>query len=461
METTTRAFVDIAERTNFDALPASAIHSAKRSIVDSIGCALGAYGEAPIRALRAIAARMGSTESATIFGDRSRTSMEWAALVNGSMIRYLDFSDDHFGGSGDTGPHPSDNLGGILSAAQALGRNGKQAIEATVIAYEGCGQLTDLTAMIGGGWDYAVYHSVGTSLGVSKLMGLSSAQIANAISLAVVTNITLAETRFGQLSNWKSMAGPNGSRVGVSAAILAREGITGPPMPFEGRTGFIRQLDSPFEITEIGGDGATPYKIDRTFLKTLPLRYAMQLPVAIAFEVRNRVRVDEIENVRVFMEYRRFTTVRRADYPDPWDPQTRESADHSAPFLIGIALLDGAFTEATFTPERFRDPAVLEFLKKIELREDAEYTKAFPGTYRCRFEVTLGSGEVVTVYQENPRGHPDNPMSDGEIEEKFLRLATSVLPETGARQLLDQLWALEELEDLDEILSLMVVEPGA
>ena len=322
------------------------------------------------------------------------------------------------------------------------------------LAYEACGRLVDHVTLRVHGWDYPVLHCISTALGAGKVMGLSREQMANALGLAIVANICLRETRQGDISNWKGFAGPNGSRNGLFAALLAKQGITGPPKPFEGRAGFMKQLDSRFELGAFGG-GHTAFKVEGTFFKYLPVRYDMQLPVWVALEVRDRVKLADIESICVYLE--KYSVLERAHHPEPWNPMSRETADHSGPYLIGAALVDGGITARTFTPERYRDPAILGLIQKIRLQEDTRYTASLPRTFNCRFEVTLESGAVITVHQKNPKGHPANPMSDQELEAKFLKQVDSVLAKKQSRALLDALWKLEELDDFNKLFPLMQV----
>lgn len=441
----------------YEDLTPEAIRGVKRSVVDSIGCALGAFQAEPVAAVRRLASRVSAAAPATVIGTAVRTSPEWAAFANGAMIRYSDFSDDYFGGSGDTGPHPSDNIGGILAAAESTGADGKALVLGLAIAYEACGQMVDCTALRVRGWDHPLFHSIATALGAGKVLGLSRTQLGNALSLAVAPNVCLFQTRLGDISNWKGLAGPNGSRNGVFAALLASEGISGPPEPFEGRAGLMKQLDNWFELGQFGGAG-TPFKVEGTFFKYLPLRYEMQLPVWIAFELRGKVDRKDIEAISVYLEKR--CAVSRSENPAHWDPKSRETADHSGPYLIAAALVDGEITHRTFTPERYRDPAILALVQKISLKEDKAYTAVFPRTFECRFEVTLKSGNVITLHKANPKGHPGNPMSDDEIAQKFLKQAEDVLPGAQARALLGQLWELEKLRDIEALLALARVPPG-
>ena len=120
-------------------------------------------------------------------------------------------------------------------------------------------------------------------------------------------------------------------------------------------------------------------------------------------------------------------------------------------------MVDGEITARTFTPERYRDPAILALVQKIRLVGDKEYTAAYPRAFHCRLEVTLKSGEVLSVHKTNPKGHVANPMSDRELEEKFLEQAQGLLPRNQSRALLDRLWELDKLDDVGKLFALMLV----
>jgi len=457
MDRTAETFARYVSALQFEDLTPAAVHAAKRSLIDSIGCALGAFHAEPCIALRKLAARTSALKPATIIGTDIRSAPEYAALANSGMIRYLDFSDDYFGGTGNIGPHPSDNIGGVLAATQAAGTDGRALILGMAVAYEACGQFVDNIRTPGAKptWDYTVLHAIATSLGAGKVLGLSREQLRHALAIAAVSNVSVQQTRLGELSNWKGIAGPNGSRSGLFAAMLAQEGITGPDEPFDGKAGLLKHLQAQFELGALGGEGAA-FRIERTYYKFLPIRYSAQLMVAVALELRTKAKSADIASICVYVPKRYVST--REDFPEYWNPTTRETSDHSFPFLIGAALVDGKVDEETFSAERFRDPSILALIDKVSMAEDAEYSKAFPGQYDVRFDVTLKSGERLSVHQANPKGHPLNPMSDAEIEAKFLGLAeTTAVPRQQCRALLDALWALERQSDIGRLFSLMRV----
>ncbi len=453
-----RELTDFTTQVGHDDLTDNALWAAKRCLVDALGCALGAQGTPVVRALQSVASTASSSRPATLVGTDIATTPEMAAFVNGSAIRCLDFNDDYFGtdtsnAHGDTGPHPSDNVGGVLAAAQIARADGASTLLGAVVAYEVCGQLVDEVVLRGNGWDHPTFHSIATSAATACLLGLSPTQTADSIRLAVVPNICLYETRVGSISNWKGLAGPNGSRNGLFAGLLAEAGITGPEMAFEGVRGFMRQLKHQFSLGPFGGSGR-PFRVENTYFKHLPLRYEMQLPVQLALDLRKTLDPRAIAKMRVFMESK--SVVSRTDEPALWQPLSRETADHSGPYLIAAALVDGAIDESTFQAERFSDPGVLAVTDTIELIEDPAYTSSFPWKMACRFEVELTDGQTVTVEGENPKGHPQNPMSDAELTTKFLGQVEPHLGEERAQELLRTLWALEHQTSLDRLFDLMV-----
>jgi len=453
MDETSEALVGFTAGVQFDALPPSAVHAARRVLVDSVGCAVAAAGEPTIAGLRQFATSFpGST---SLLCAQVRTTPDLAAFVNGAMVRWKDFNDDYFGGSGDLGPHPSDNLGGILAAAELAGADGRGIVEGVIVAYEVVCQLIDQVQPLGRKrtWDYTVFHAAATALAAGRLLGLSRDQLSGALSLAVVPNLALNQTRNGELSQWKGLAGPFASRAGLFAALLAQAGIAGPPEPFAGRAGLAAHLANPFPIGPLAGHDH-PYKVESICVKSLPVRYTNQLPAQIALalhpQLRDELAAGAIESVVVYGLSRDVVT--REAFPHQWAPSSRETADHSLPYLVAAALVDGSITEQTFSLQRYTDPTLRELMLRIEFRDDPRYTAAFPGHQLGRLEVKLGSGQLVTLEQADPLGHPANPMTDDQLAAKFFRQTEGVLPEAAAQDLLGRLWTLEKQPSAGDLL---------
>src|SRR5690606_13566968 len=145
-----------------------------------------------------------------------------------------------------------------------------------------------------------------------------------------------------------------------------------------------------------------------------------------ALQLSREVRADEIEAVTIHTYW--FAWHEIGSEPEKWHPTTRESADHSLPFILAAVLMDGAFSDAIFSEARLADERVHALADKVAVKEDPEFTRRFPASIPCRLEVRLRSGETRKAEVEYPRGHYKNPMTDGEVEDKFRMLAGRFLP---------------------------------
>jgi 2-methylcitrate dehydratase len=191
-----------------------------------------------------------------------------------------------------------------------------------------------------------------------------------------------------------------------------------------------------------------------TSFKFFPSQIHTQGPIGLALELRSRVSTEEIAAIRI----RTYRSAVRSAATDPqkWDPQTRETADHSIPFLVATAFQDGAVTPASFAMERIQSPALRQLMSKMTIEEDVEFTQAFPDELNCWIEVSSASGQRFTAETAYPKGHQQNPLTDAELEGKFRHLAAAVLPESQCRAALAQLWSLEKAPNLRQLFDSLV-----
>lgn len=436
----------------FGDLPPGVVHEAKRRVIDSLGCALGARGAEPVKAARAVAHELGGAPAATILGSRDRSSPPLAAFVNGIMVRYLDYNDTYLSREP---AHPSDNIPAALAVAEGEGRSGADLIAAIVLAYELQCRLADAASIRTRGWDHVTYGAFSAAAAAAKLMGLDADRIRHALSLSAVAGAAMRQTRAGELSMWKGAAFANTARNAVFAALLARAGMTGPAPIFEGEFGFFRQVAGEFELGSLGGRGA-PFRVSDTLIKAWPAEYHAQPGIEAAFRLRERgVAVDEIEEM-VIHTFRAAVEIIARD-PEKWRPRTRETADHSLPYCVAVALMDGTVAPAQFLPERLADERVHALLARTRVVEDPRLTERYPEAVPTVVEVRLRSGETVAERVDYPRGHARNAMSDAEVEQKFRSLTAGLLSPVQQDDALARLWHLEEEEDLRGLLATVVV----
>jgi 2-methylcitrate dehydratase len=448
MDRTTETLARYVTSLRYADLGPRTVEEAKRHVIDSLGCAMGGSASEPAVVARRVAPPSGGGPSARLLGDGRASTPEAAAFANSVMIRFLDANDTYITrGSG----HPSDMLGALLAAAELAGASGKDFLLATAAGYEVFGALADQVPVRDRGWDQAVFVAPASAAGAGLLLGLSLQEMGDALAIAVSANVATRQTRAGELSMWKGCATAAAAKAGLFAAQLAKAGMTGPTEAFEGRHGLFEQVTGPFELGAFGG-ADRPFAIERTNFKFFAAEYHAQAPLAIALGLRDKVRADEIEALDVQTYATAHSEI--ASEPAKWDPRTRETADHSLPYMLAVALVDGRLTPASFEPARYLDPALRPLMNRIRVAEDPELTRRFPRELASRIEVTTRSGRRFTERADYPKGHAQNPMTDADIETKFRDLAEDVLGKVRAAGALETLWRLDEVSRMAAVVDL-------
>jgi len=439
-----------AEALRYEELPAEVVRQARRLIVDTLGCALGGYGSTPARIARELAATVTATEPASLLVSGQRSSPELAVFANGVAIRFLDFNDGYTS-SGESG-HPSDSIAAALTAAELKGRGGRDLITATVLAYEVFCRVCDAVDLKPH-FDHVTVGGMASTAAVARLLGLPRERIAAALNLDVASNIALYQTRIGHVSMWKGCAYANASRNAMFACRLAERGMSGPAPVFEGEGGYFKAVSRvPFALPAWGGPGHG-YKIMECSIKRFPLGQYSQTIAQAALEVRPRIASpDDIAEVRIAT----LTTAVRimANDPEKWEPETRETADHSMPYTAAVALVHGAVEQQHFEDPTLHDPSVRALTRRVKIEILEEADRRMPEAMLCRLTVVMKSGETHAAEVAYHRGHWRNPMSDGEVEDKFRGLAAGVLPQERTDRLLAALWKLETVADTRELMRL-------
>lgn len=439
MDQTTRQLAETVSALDLAALPAVAMHEAKRRVLDSIACAVGAFDDPFCGRIRDVAGRYGGASTARIWFTGRPSSVEMAGFANGTMVRYLDLSDTALGKAAG---HPSDMIPALVALAESRNASGTALLAGIVAAYELYVGLCDAVAFQKAAVDQSTAAALGTAGGAARILGLDPDQTGNALALALGANVNLYNVRTGALSDWKACAGPNAAREGVFAALLAAEGITGPTAIFEGTAGF-RDLVGPMELAL---DPARAPKIVATHLKAYPVCYHGQSAVDAATRLAGFARPEEIASVLV----ETYEVAQRAMGSDPsrWAPENRETADHSLPYTVAVALGSGRLTSADYGRERLADPALRDFMSRIEVRKSDEFTAAYPGEARSRITVTTQDGRSSTAETIQPKGHAQNPLSDAELMQKLDSLWPADLPAARKGVIAGHVWGLDQAPDV-------------
>ena len=446
---------DYACALRFEDLSPAVVHEVKRRVIDSFGCALGAWDEEPCVIARKVASEFSAKNGSTIIGTAHKAPPDWTAFANGCCIRYFDYNDTYLS---KEPAHPSDNISAALAVAESVGATGPELITAIALAYEVQCRFCDAASIRARGWDHVTYGTFSTALACARLMKLSPEKTRHATNIAGVAGAAMRQARVGELSHWKGVAFATAARHGVFSALLARAGMTGPGPIFEGQMGFEKQLG--VSLGNVGEKFAIPFPktgdgpaamILNTSIKYWPAEYHSQSAIEAALSLRRQI--DQLAEVKsVTIESHDAAVDIIGSEPEKWRPATRETADHSLPYITAIALIDGEITNKQFEPERFKDPEVWKFLENVKVERNAELSAIYPGAVANIVHVDLAGGRRLTKRVDYPLGHAKNPLNDSQVEGKFFALVEPSIGQKRAGRIVDLVWKLDEAKNVDELM---------
>ena len=269
---------------------------------------------------------------------------------------------------------------------------------------------------------------------------------------------------------WKACAFSNAARNGAFAAMLAQRGMTGPSPIFEGEKGFMKLVSGPFDLAPFAAEGGRApalgesqppqFRILDTYIKHYPVEYHAQTAVEATLALRNELieaegarAVDHVMDVEIGSYDVAIEIIGRD--PEKWQPATRETADHSFPYCVAVALLHGHVTLQSFGPKRLQDPAVRDLMKKIRVVQQPEFVGRYPKIMPTRVTVRTEAGKTCMSQVDVPVGHPANPMSDRDLEAKFRRLAAGRLNRSRIDRLIEFVWSLDRVQDIGTLMPLL------
>jgi 2-methylcitrate dehydratase len=443
-------------RAGFDELSEAARLQLKIRVLDALGCAIGALDGEPIRYLRTHVEEFGGARLCTLIGGR-RTAPDRAALFNSALVRYLDFNDSYLA-RGET-CHPSDNLGAVLAAAEYADVTGKELLTALAVAYQVQCRLSDEAPVRARGFDHTTQGAYAAAAGVAKALGLDAAQTMNAIAIAGTAFNALRVTRTGALSHWKGLAAPNTAFCATHAAFLARRGISGPAEVFEGNKGFMDTIAGQFTVDWAKEDLE---RVTGTILKKFNAEIHSQSAIEGALELQagHRFAAREVERIEVNIFDVAYHIIGGGEEGDKTVVHTKEEADHSLPYLVAVALLDGQVLPAQFAAERIGRNDVQTLLRKVTVRPDGELSRRFPAEHACRLTIMLADGRQLTREKHDYEGFHTRPTSWDTVAAKFEKLNAPFTTPTLRMRLVEATRGLEELP-ARELMKLLAQVRGA
>ncbi len=427
------------ERAKWEEISPAARDALKIRVLDSLGCALGALQGEPVRMIRQDIDEFGGNPLCTLIGG-GKTSPDRAALYNGALIRYLDFNDSYLA-PGET-CHPSDNIGAVLAASEYALASGRQFLTALAVAYQVQCRLCDEAPVRARGFDHTTQGAFASAAGVAKALGLSTAQVTNALGMSGTANNALRVTRTGELSHWKGLAYPDTAFNGLRAAFLAMRGVTGPREVFEGNKGWCETIAGDFEMDWTREDLE---RVLRTIIKKYNAEIHSQAALEGMIELMREKEFSggDIDRIRIDIFDVAHLIIGGGVEGDKTIVRTKEDADHSLHYMAAAAALDGQVMPAQYEPERIAKNDIQSLLRRVNVVGNPEYSRRFPDEHCCKITVTMKDGRFFTKEKTDYEGFHTRPMSWERVTEKFEGLAEDVIESQRRREIIDAVRRLD------------------
>src|SRR5436189_3317255 len=423
-EAITAAMARWAAGLGFGDLSAEAAYQAKRFLLDSLGCALGGYQQHDVKIALEVLNEIAGRGLATVIGTGKQIDPVSASLANGLMIRCMDYNDIYWK---QDPSHPSDIFPAALACCERARSGGKELIVALVLGHEF--EMRFCEAAFPGirerGWHHATLTAFVSPLVAGRALNLSWEQIQHAVGISASRHCTLGAVTAGKLTMMKNTVDHMATQSGVLAALMAEKGYTGPEHVVDGKEGLTHCFGPEWKLSLLTDGLGDSWRITQCGMKAFPTEALTHTPISAVLELvkSNDLKPDEVEKVQI------RSLARAADIlsdPSKYDAHTKETADHSLPYVIAAALAERQVTPVQFEMKKIMDPAIRAQLKKVEVVADPEIEKVFPALQRVVVNITTIEGRTFSRQLDYPKGDPRNPLTDAEVEEKFAALAEGV-----------------------------------
>ncbi|MBI5727101.1 MAG: MmgE/PrpD family protein [Ignavibacteriales bacterium] len=420
-----RRIAEYAVGLTYEQIPAEVIHEVKRYLFDSIGCAYGAMNTKDVRIIKEILDESAGAGQASIIGYGNKIPAANAALLNSLMIRSLDFNDIYWK---EDPSHPSDIIPAALAAGELKDASMKDVILGIILAYEFEQRLCEFAkpGVRERKWHHATLTQFVSPITAGKVMKLTVDQMVNAIGISGCHNHTIGCPTAGKLTMMKNTVDPMATQSGVFAAQMAEKGYSGTEAVIDGKEGLMDVFGPDWDTNVLFDGLGSRFKILECSMKAFPTEALTHTHISATLKAvtKNNISHDQIEQVTV-------TTIARAcDIlfdPHKYNPESRETADHSLPYCIAAALVDHKITTASFSDEKLKDPAIRTVINKIKGEASLEFEAMFPAKQPSKVVVRTLDSREFTEYLEYPKGDPREPMTMEDLRNKFSGLSASVL----------------------------------
>jgi 2-methylcitrate dehydratase len=443
--TQVEALAKYAARASFADLSAQSRQQLPVHILDSLGCCIAALGAGPVEACRAQVSDFGGGGPCALIGGGNANPI-FAAFWHTALVRYVDFMDNFLAPTETC--HTADNFGVALTIAEYVGGSGRDLMLAVALAYTVQSRFVDHANFMTRGFDHTAQLAFSLNAAAGRLLGLSESQIANAIAMAAVSDASFAVVRAKPLSQWKGLASAQSALAAMNAAFLARRGVQGPLQVIEGPNGIDNLLHRQIRIDwdKQGYEGVLESTIKK-YNSMIHTQSAVHCMVELVRQ--NKIDPGKVVSIEADVIRIAYDFAGGGHYGVDKAIRTKEQADHSLPYLLAVALLDGDVMPAQFEPDRITRADVQQLLKKVSVRPDQEFTDQYPAKMPAKIIVRVQDGKVIEHEVQDFPGLASRPFTWEESVEKFDRLAVGHADEGTCREIKDAVHSLENIQVAD------------
>jgi len=445
-----------AAEVKFEDLSQDAVYQAKRFLLDSVGCALGGYQQHDVIIALEVLDEIAGPGKATVIGSGKQMDAVSASLANALMIRCMDYNDIYWK---QDPSHPSDIFPAAMACCERAGSGGQELIVGLVLGHEFEMRLCEAAfpGIRERGWHHATLTAFVSPIVAARMLHLDWTKIQHAIGISASARATLGAVTAGKLTMMKNTVDPMATQSGVLAALFAEKGYSGPEHVIDGKEGLTHCFGPEWKLNLLTDGLGESWRITQCGMKAFPTEALTHTPISavLALVKDHDLKPNDIAKVQI------RTTARGADIlsdPSKYDPHTKETADHSLPYVVAAAIAERQVTPLQFTMEKIMDATIREQLHKIVVVADSEIEKVFPALQRVIVTITTVDGHEFSKQLDYPKGDPRNPLTDKEIEEKFEALAGPVMTALARRRAIDAIWSLEKQPSVTELMSLFKVD---
>jgi len=450
MTTQVEALAKYAARAGFADLSQESRRQLPIHILDSLGCCIAALGAGPVQACREQVAEFGGSGPCALTGGGQANPI-YAAFWHTALVRYLDFMDNFLAPTETC--HTADNFGVALTITDYVGGSGRDLMLGVALGYTVQSRFVDHANFMSSGFDHTSQLAFSHNAAAGRLLGLSEQQIANAIAMAAVSDASFAVVRAKPLSQWKGLASAQSALGSMNALFLARRGVEGPLQVIEGPLGIDHLLRMKINIDwdKQGYEGVVESTIKK-YNSMIHTQSAVHCMVELA--AQNKIDPGKVISIEAEVFQLAYDFAGGGLYGVDKFIRTKEQADHSLPYLLAVALLDGDVMPAQFQPERIARADVQTLLKKVSVRPNQEYTAEYPAKMPAKITVRLVDGKIIEHEVQAYPGLASEPFTWEESVEKFDRLVARRADEALCGEIKDAVRSVENIQvrDLTKLL---------